>query len=306
MKILIFGGTGFVGKALTQRLLDNGHDVVSLGRNCDLTIQGNAEKAIDEHRPEAVYSIAGYVGGIGFNERQPGKMFRDNMLMSLNAIHAAAMAKVKIIQSGTVCAYPAFAPIPFREETIWDGRPEPTNEPYGIARRAAWIMLDAYRRQYGINGVFLVPVNMYGPNDNFSLEDSHVIPALIRKILEAKTKNELSVKLWGDGSPTREFLYVGDCAEALVLALTANVSTDPINIGSGQEISIKNLATKIANLIEYDGELVWDIGRPNGQMRRCLDTSKAKEKLGFVASTDLDTGLKNTIDWFKTSKYWRT
>jgi GDP-L-fucose synthase len=252
-----------------------------------------------EFRPDLVFHLAARVGGIGANQKNPGAYFHDNMMMGVNVLEQGRKAQIpKIVMVGTICAYPKFAPIPFREADLWNGYPEETNAPYGVAKKALMVMADAYRRQYGLNAICLLPVNLYGPRDNFDLEMSHVIPAMIRKFLEAEQRGAAEVVLWGDGSPTREFLYVDDCAEALVLAAQRYDSSDPVNVGAGFEISIRALAELVAQLVGYRGTLRWDSARPNGQPRRMLDTRLAAERFGFRASTGLEEGLKRTLAWY--------
>jgi GDP-L-fucose synthase len=265
----------------------------------DLTREEEVERVYEYARPDVVINLAAFVGGIGLNRENPGKMFYENMRIGLFCTHLALKHKVKkYMYIGTVCGYPKFTPVPFKETDLWNGFPEETNAPYGVVKKSIGLMIESYVKQYGFNGMFLIPVNMYGPRDNFDLNSSHVIPALIRKMFEAKDAGT-DVTLWGDGSATREFLYVYDCADAIIRAMEHYDGCEPINIGSGQEISIKDLANKIAEIVEFDKEIIWDTSKPNGQPRRCLDTTKAFEKFGFKASTSLDEGLKTTIDWYK-------
>jgi len=307
MKVAILGGSGFLGTALVEKLVDKGYkDIVIVGRNgtfkADLRYESEVVNFYDSVKPDLVINLAAFVGGIGLNRDNPGRMFYDNIRIGAFCTHYAShFATKKYIYVGTVCGYPKMTPVPFKEENLWDGYPEETNAPYGVVKKSIGVMLQGYAQQYGLNGMFLIPVNMYGPNDNFDLESSHVIPALIRKMIEAKEKDE-TVTLWGDGSATREFLYVHDCAEAIIMAMENYRGCDPINIGSGDEISILDLAGKIASLVGYDKEIVWDVSKPNGQPRRCLDTSKALDKFGFKASTSLDDGLRKTVDWYVKQK----
>jgi GDP-L-fucose synthase len=246
-----------------------------------------------------VIHLAGNVGGIGYNRENPGYLFYDNIMMGVNLIEAARLNKVKkFVQVGTICAYPKYTPVPFREEDLWSGYPEETNAPYGIAKKALLVMVQAYRQQYGFPGIYLLPVNMYGPGDNFNPKSSHVIAALIKKIYDAKKNDDKKIEVWGDGSATREFFYVEDAARAIVMAAEKYDKADPVNIGAGFEISIKDLVTKLIALMEFKGELVWDTTKPNGQPRRCLDTSKAEKEFGFKATTKFDEGLKKTVDWY--------
>ena len=249
---------------------------------------------------DVVIHLAARVGGIGFNQRHPGELFHDNILMGVNLIEAARREGIeKFVQIGTVCAYPKFTPVPFREEELWNGYPEETNAPYGIAKKALLVMAQAYRQQYGMSIVYLLPVNLYGPGDSFDLESSHVIPALIRKYVEAVDKGENEVIVWGTGNVAREFLYVEDAAEGILLATEKYNKSDPVNLGTGEEITVKQLATLVARLTGFEGRIVWDTTRPDGQPRRQLDTTRAKREFGFQAKTDLKEGLRKTIDWYK-------
>jgi GDP-L-fucose synthase len=255
------------------------------------------------YRPEVVFHLAAVVGGIGANRLHPGSFFYKNAIMGLHLIEAARVHGVeKTIVAGSICSYPKFTPIPFREEDLWNGYPEETNAPYGIAKKSLLVMCQAYRQEYGMNAIFLMPVNLYGPRDNFDLESSHVIPALIRKALEAKGAGSEHLVCWGDGSPTREFLYVEDAAEGLVAGAERYDGAEPVNLGSGFEISIKDLTEKIVRICGYEGSLVWDTTRPNGQPRRMLDTTRAREQFGFQARTSLDEGLARTVDWYGKSR----
>lgn len=253
-------------------------------------------------RPDLVIHLAAKVGGIGANRRHPGTFFRDNMAMGLNVLESARRAGTpKVVVAGTVCAYPKFAPVPFREDDLWNGYPEETNAPYGVAKKAILVMAQAYRQEFGSNFVMVFPVNLYGPRDNFHLEDSHVIPAMIRKFIDAGQRGDKSVVLWGDGSPTREFLFVEDAAEGIVLAAERYDSPDPVNLGTGAEIAMKELAKLIGDMTDYKGDIVWDASRPNGQPRRALDTSRAKERFGFTARTSFTAGLAKTIEWYRSN-----
>jgi GDP-L-fucose synthase len=303
MRVAILGGSGFLGTALVDTLLDREYrDIVVVGRNsqfkADLRYESEVVAFYESVKPDIVINLAAFVGGIGLNRDNPGRMFYDNIRIGAFCTHYAYKFEAKkYIYVGTVCGYPKFTPVPFKEEDLWDGFPEETNAPYGVVKKSIGLMVQSYAQQYGLNGMFLIPVNMYGPNDNFDLDSSHVIPALIRKMLEAKEKDE-AVTLWGDGSATREFLYVYDCADAIVKAMEKHCGSQPINIGSGTEISIRDLATKIAALVGYEKDIIWDTTKPNGQPRRCLDTSKALKCFGFKSTTSLDDGLRKTVDWY--------
>jgi GDP-L-fucose synthase len=254
---------------------------------------------LDDAKPDLIIHLAALVGGIGVNQTRPAEFFYNNLMMGIQLIHEAWMRGVqKVVAVGTICAYPKITPIPFKEEHLWDGYPEETNAPYGLAKKVLLVQAQAYRQQYGFNTIYPLPVNLYGPRDNFDLESSHVIPALIRKCLSAKEANAEQVVLWGDGTPTREFLYVEDAAEALVLAAERYNGPEPFNLGSGQEIAIKDLAQMIARLTGYTGKIAWDLSKPNGQPRRALDTSRAEQYFGFRAGTPFEEGLRRTIDWY--------
>lgn len=300
-RILVTGGGGFLGRYLLEYLRQRGYLNLCAPRRreFDLTRPEAIRALFQEFEPEVVIHAAATVGGIGANRANPGLFFYENAIMGIQLIEACREFKVeKTVVLGTICAYPKFTTVPFREEHLWDGYPEETNAPYGIAKKALLVQCQAYRDQYGMNAVFLLPVNLYGPHDNFDLEASHVIPALIRKCVEAKARGDAEVTLWGDGSPTREFLYVSDAAEAIVKAAELYNGAAPVNIGSGQEISIRDLAQKIGALTGFEGRLRWDTTRPNGQPRRCLDVRRATDEFGFTAKTDLDSGLRMTIDWY--------
>jgi GDP-L-fucose synthase len=301
-RVIVTGGTGFLGSHLVDRLMALGAASIESprSRDCDLVDPVAVRRLYERVRPDIVFHLAARVGGIGANQRNPGAYFHDNMLMGVNVLEQARQVGIeKVLTVGTICAYPKFAPVPFREADLWNGYPEETNAPYGIAKKAVMVMADAYRRQYGLNAICLLPVNLYGPRDNFDLESSHVIPAMIRKFLEAEARSEREVVLWGDGSPTREFLYVDDCTEALILAAQHYDESDPVNVGAGFEIRIRDLADLIANLCGYTGSLRWDTSRPNGQPRRMLDTTLARERFGFAAKTSFEEGLARTIAWYK-------
>jgi GDP-L-fucose synthase len=269
-------------------------------RDYDLTEISQVRKLFDDTKPEIVVHLAAEVGGIGANRANPGRFFFANMAMGLNLIEESRKRGVeKFVQIGTICAYPKFTPVPFLEENLWNGYPEETNAPYGVAKKALLVMLQAYREQYNFNGIYLLPVNLYGPGDNFDPKTSHVIPALIRKCVEAKESGASEVRCWGSGEASREFLYVSDCANAIRMALDIYDGPEPVNLGVGFEIKIRDLAEKIAKLTGFTGKLVWDREQPDGQPRRCLDTTRAKKLFGFKAQIDLDVGLNRTIQWFR-------
>jgi GDP-L-fucose synthase len=297
MRVLVTGGGGFLGSHVVERLERDGHDVVVPRRSSyDLTRWEDAERLFAETRPERVFHVAGEVGGIGANRASPGRFWYANLMMGTNVLELSRTHDVeKLVIVGTVCAYPKFTPIPFREDDLWLGYPEETNAPYGVAKKSILVGAQAYREQYGLHSIFLLPANLYGPRDNFDLETSHTIPALIRKMSESRDE----VVLWGDGSPTREFLYVDDCAEGLVLAADRYNKAEPVNLGTGLETSIRELADLVAELTGFEGEIVWDSSMPNGQPRRSLDSSRAKEEFGFEARTPLRDGLERTIAWYR-------
>jgi GDP-L-fucose synthase len=297
MKTLVTGGGGFLGSHLVERLEADGHDVVVSRRaDYDLTRWEDAERLFRETQPERVFHVAGEVGGIGANRASPGRFWYANLMMGAHVLELAREQHVdKLVIVGTVCAYPKFAPVPFSEDDLWDGYPEETNAPYGVAKKSILVGAQSYREQYGLNSIFLLPANLYGPRDNFDLKTSHVIPDLIRKMVESPER----VVLWGDGSPTREFLYVEDAVDGLALAGERYDGGDPINLGTGQEISIRELAELIAELTGFEGEIEWDESMPNGQPRRSLDPSRARELFGFEARTPLREGLERTIAWYR-------
>jgi len=298
MKVLLTGATGFLGQNL-EPVLSKDYEVVGYGSEpWDLRKQSLVEYIVQKNRPDVIVHAAGSVGGIGANKENPGKFMYENLIMGTNLIHQAMKYGVpKFVLLGTVCAYPKHTPVPFKEEELWNGYPEETNAPYGIAKKTLMRLVEAYHEQYDFNGINLVPVNMYGPHDHFNLTSSHVIPALILKFDEA-IKSGKDVTLWGTGEASREFLYAPDCAEAIKLAIQKDVGPEPINIGTGKEIKIIDLAETIADLMSFNGTIFFDSSKPDGQPRRCLDTTRAKERLGFEATTDLETGLKSTIEWF--------
>jgi len=300
-RIVVTGGAGFLGRHLIARLRKMGcKDIFDPAhKDYDLTRLDAIERMLDEHRPEVLIHLAAAVGGIGANRANPGRFFYENAIMGIQLIEAAWRRGIeKTVVLGTICAYPKFTPVPFREDELWNGYPEETNAPYGLAKKMLLVQCQAYREQYGMNAIYLLPVNLYGPGDNFDLNSSHVIPALIRKCLEAVEAGREEIVLWGDGSPTREFLYVEDAAEGIVLATEQYDKSDPVNLGSGMEISIRDLATTIAEMTGFTGRIVWDTNQPNGQPRRRLDVSRAESEFGFRAATSFEVGLRKTIDWY--------
>ena len=301
MRILVTGGGGFLGSHLVERLREEGHDpFVARRGDYDLTVWDDAARLFDDARPQLVYHLAAEVGGIGANRENPGRFWYANLMMGAHVLELARRHGVeKLVVAGTVCAYPKFTPVPFREDDLWNGYPEETNAPYGVAKKSVLVGTQGYREQYGLHSIFLLPANLYGPRDNFDLESSHVIPALIRKMVEARERGERDVVLWGDGTPTREFFYVEDCVEGLWLAAQSYDGGEPVNLGTGSEISISELAELVGELTGYDGDIVWDTSRPNGQPRRSLDTSRAEELFGFRARTSLREGLERTIAWYR-------
>jgi len=301
--VLITGGGGFLGSHLVERMQAEGLEpFVARRDDYDLTRASDAERLFGDAKPELAIHLAAEVGGIGANRANPGRYWYANLLMGAHVLEQSRIAGTrKLVLLGTICSYPKFAPVPFREEDLWNGYPEETNAPYGVAKKALLVGAQGYREQYGTNAIFLLPVNLYGPLDNFDAETSHVIPALIRKMVEAGAGGEREIVLWGDGSPTREFLYVEDCAEAVWLAPQRYHRAEPVNLGTGEEISIRQLAELIAELTGYDGEIVWDRTKPNGQPRRKLDVSRAEDLFGFRAGTPLRDGLERTIAWYRTS-----
>lgn len=300
-KILVTGGAGFLGHYLIERLLKEGADknniFIPRSKEYDLRIESVCNKITKG--VDVVIHAAGNVGGIGKNQKIPATLLYDNLLMGIHLIHAASKANVsKIVVIGTICSYPKYTPVPFKEEDLWMGYPEETNAPYGLAKKLLLVAIQSYQKQYGLNGIYLLLVNLYGPRDNFDLETSHVIPAIIRKIDKAKRDNKKYVEVWGDGTPTREFLYVEDATRAIVLATKEYSKSEPVNIGSGEEISIKDLVNLIARYMKFKGEIVWDTTKPNGQPRRLLDVSKAFKEFKFRAKIPFSIGILQTINWY--------
>jgi GDP-L-fucose synthase len=297
MRTLVTGGAGFLGSHLVERLETEGHEVVvPRRRDYDLTRFGDAERLFADAKPELVFHLAAEVGGIGANRANPGRYWYANLMMGAHVLEQSRLHEVrKLVLAGTVCAYPKLTPVPFHEDELWNGYPEETNAPYGVAKKSVLVGAQSYREQYGTDAVFLLPANLYGPRDNFDLDSSHVIPALVRKMTEARGE----VVLWGDGSPTREFLFVDDCAEGFLLAAERYDGADPVNLGTGVETSIRELAETIADLTGFDGEIVWDTSMPNGQPRRQLDATRAEELFGFRARTVLRDGLERTVVWYR-------
>jgi GDP-L-fucose synthase len=303
-RFCVTGGAGFLGSFLVEKMRQRGAMDVFIPSypEYDLTKGDDIARMLDKSKPDVIIHLAAQVGGIRANQLNPGKYFYDNLMMGVQLIHQAYERKIqKTVALGTICAYPKFTPVPFKEEDLWNGYPEETNAPYGLAKKMLLVQSQAYRQQYGFNSIFLLPVNLYGPRDNFHPESSHVIPALIRKCVEAVNEGKESIEIWGDGTPTREFLYVEDAAEGILLATEKYNQSEPVNLGSGMEISIRDLAGKISELTGFTGRLVFDPGKPGGQPRRALDTSRAEKEFGFKAQTNFDEGLRRTIDWFRQS-----
>ena len=301
-KILVTGGAGFLGKQVIAQLVAAGanRDLITVPRSQhdDLRSLVTCEKVVQGQ--DLIIHLAAHVGGIGLNREKPAELFYDNLMMGVQLIHAAYQAQVKkFVCIGTICAYPNFTPIPFKESDLWNGYPEVTNAPYGVAKKAMLVQLQSYRQQYGFNGIYLLPVNLYGPEDNFDPRSSHVIPALIRKVYEAQQNGDRAIAVWGDGTPTREFVYSEDAARGIVMAAADYNESEPVNIGTGSEISIKDLISLICELMDYDGEIVWETDKPNGQPRRCLDVTLAQQAFGFRAQIDFREGLNKTIAWYR-------
>jgi GDP-L-fucose synthase len=307
-RIVVTGGAGFLGRHLQARLREEGVEkdniLVPHIEDFDLTREADVARMYDEMSPTVVIHLAAEVGGIGANRDNPGRFFYANMIMGVHLIEQARLRGVeKFVQIGTICAYPKFTPVPFKEDDLWAGYPEETNAPYGIAKKALLVMLQAYRQQYGLNGIYLLPVNLYGPGDNFDLRSSHVIPALIRKFISANEAGREAVEVWGTGSASREFFYVDDCARGIVAATRDYDGPEPVNLGAGFEITIKDLAEKIRRMTGFAGRIDWDPSKPDGQPRRCLDVSRAKALFGFEAQVSFDEGLRRTIDWWRENSH---
>ncbi len=301
-RVVVTGGGGFLGRVVTQQLQQKGckHICVPRSAQFDLRKASAIRKLYTRTRPDMVIHLAAVVGGIGANSENPGKFFYDNLMMGVELMELARrMGIPKFVAIGTICAYPKFCPVPFREDNLWDGYPEETNAPYGLAKKMILVQSQAYRQQYGFNSIYLLPVNLYGPGDNFSWESSHVIPAIIRKCVEAKKRGDDHITIWGTGRATREFLYVDDAARGIILAAEKYNSSEPVNLGAGFEVSIKKLAELIVKLTKFKGGIVWNQSKPDGQPRRCLDTTRARKEFGFEAKVPFETGLKKTITWYE-------
>lgn len=302
LRVLVTGGNGFLGRHVVAEFERRGASHLAVPRSVDYDLRrvDAIERLLDTERPDVIVHLAARVGGIGANQRNPGSFFYDNLIMGAQLMEAARQRDlVKFVAVGTICAYPKFTPAPFREDDLWNGYPEETNAPYGLAKKMLLVQAQAYRQQYGFNAIYLLPVNLYGPGDHFDIENSHVIPAMIRRFITARDEGASDVSLWGTGRPTREFLYVADAAQAIALATERYNDPDPVNIGSGEEISIRELADRVSRQVGYWGSIRWDETKPDGQPRRMLDTSRARERFGFEASTPFDIGLRQTIRWYE-------
>jgi GDP-L-fucose synthase len=301
-RVIVTGGGGFLGRVVVDQLKSKGckHITVPRSAQFDLRKTSAIRKLYTQARPDMVIHLAAVVGGIGANRENPGKFFYDNLMMGVELMEQARQMGIpKFVAIGTICAYPKFCPVPFKEDSIWDGYPEETNAPYGLAKKMLLVQSQAYRQQYGFNSIYLLPVNLYGPGDNFAHESSHVIPALIRKCVEAKARGDKQITVWGTGRATREFLYVDDAARGIILASEKYNSSEPVNLGAGFEISIKKLVDLIVRLTKFKGKIVWDKTKPDGQPRRCLDTTRARKEFSFEARVSFETGLKRTISWYE-------
>jgi GDP-L-fucose synthase len=304
-RVMVTGGAGFLGQRVVARLRHSGCQDIFVPRQSDydLVQHADVQRVIRDARPDVIVHLAAAVGGIGANRANPGKFFYDNLIMGVQLIEEARrVGTEKFVAIGTICAYPKITPIPFREENLWDGYPEETNAPYGLAKKMLLVQAQAYREQYGMNAIYLLPVNLYGPGDNFDPDTSHVIPALIRKCIEARKADAPAITVWGDGTPSREFLYVDDAADGIVLATERYDGAEPVNLGAGREITVRDLVELIARLTGFRGRVEFDASMPNGQPRRCLDTSRADEYFGFRARTDFETGLRQTIAWYEQTR----
>jgi len=300
-RVVVTGGAGFLGSKVVEKLEERGCRDVFVPRSNDYDLREKEAiiRLYKDATPDIVIHLAAVVGGIGANQKYPGKFFYDNAIMGIQLIEQARLYEIdKFVAVGTICAYPKFTPVPFKEDDLWNGYPEETNAPYGLAKKMLLVQLQAYRQQYGVNGIFLLPVNLYGPGDNFNPEFSHVIPAIIKKFVDAKRESKDEITAWGTGDASREFLYVDDAAEGIVLATQRYDKADPVNLGAGQEIKVKDLVYLIKELTGYEGEVKWDATKPDGQPRRCLDTTRAKREFGFEAQTSFKEGLKETIKWY--------
>jgi GDP-L-fucose synthase len=301
-RVTVTGGAGFLGRFVTEKLktFDGVEVFVPRSRDYNLIEKQDIERMLDDSQPDLVIHLAAVVGGIGHNQKNPGRFFYDNLMMGVQLIEQSRLRGVKkFLATGTVCAYPKFTPVPFKEDDLWNGYPEETNAPYGLAKKMMLVQSQAYRDQYGFNSIFILPANLYGPGDNFNLETSHVIPALIRKCVEARRRGAGFIEVWGSGVASREFLYVEDCAEGIVRAAAEYDESDPVNLGNGREVVIKDLVELIARLVGFGGAIRWQADKPDGQPRRQLDTRRAFERFGFQAQTSLEQGLRQTIDWYE-------
>ena len=304
-RVVVTGGGGFLGRVVVEALRRKGCKHITVPRSAQFDLRKTAaiRKLLTQARPDMIIHLAAVVGGIGANRENPGKFFYDNLMMGVELMEQARQMKVaKVVGIGTICAYPKFCPVPFKEDNIWNGYPEETNAPYGLAKKMLLVQSQAYRQQYGFNSIYLLPVNLYGPADNFSEKSSHVIPALIRKCVEAKERGDKFITVWGTGRATRELLYVDDAARGIILAAEKYNSSEPVNLGAGFEISIKKLAELIVKLTKFKGKIIWDASKPDGQPRRCLDTTRARKQFGFEARVSFEAGLKKTIAWYVLTK----